>query len=56
MSFNVGDLLVNSNHPKSTVPIAQIAPDLVLADLPRNIMLNTEELEFDQRPEFLLGK
>ncbi|XP_060100725.1 leucine-rich repeat serine/threonine-protein kinase 2 isoform X2 [Heteronotia binoei] len=50
-----GDLLVNSDQPKSTIPIAQIAPDLILADLPRNIMLNTEELEFDQRPEFLLG-
>lgn len=48
--------MVNSDQPKSTIPIAQIAPDLILADLPRNIMLNTEDLEFDQRPEFLLGK
>ncbi|XP_062990196.1 leucine-rich repeat serine/threonine-protein kinase 2 [Elgaria multicarinata webbii] len=50
-----GDLLVNPDKPKSTVPIAQIAPDLILADLPRNIMLNNDELEFDQIPEFLLG-
>ncbi|KAM4677991.1 LOW QUALITY PROTEIN: leucine-rich repeat serine/threonine-protein kinase 2-like [Discoglossus pictus] len=50
-----GDLLVNPNDPRSTIPISQIAPDLVLADLPRNIMLNIEELEFDQAPEFLLG-
>nr|XP_056703232.1 leucine-rich repeat serine/threonine-protein kinase 2 [Euleptes europaea] len=50
-----GDLLVNPDQPKSTIPIAQIAPDLVLADLPRNIMLNTEELRFNQAPEFLLG-
>ncbi|XP_067324906.1 leucine-rich repeat serine/threonine-protein kinase 2 isoform X1 [Anolis sagrei] len=50
-----GDLLVNPNQPKSTIPIAQIAPDLILADLPRNIMLNNDELEFDQTPEFLLG-
>ncbi|XP_048357550.1 leucine-rich repeat serine/threonine-protein kinase 2 [Sphaerodactylus townsendi] len=50
-----GDLLVNPYQPKSTIPIAQIAPDLVLADLPRNIMLNTEELRFNQTPEFLLG-
>ncbi|XP_013920600.1 PREDICTED: leucine-rich repeat serine/threonine-protein kinase 2-like [Thamnophis sirtalis] len=51
-----GDLLINPNQPKSTVPIAQIAPDLILADLPRNIMLNNEELEFHQAPENLLGK
>ncbi|XP_042325555.1 LOW QUALITY PROTEIN: leucine-rich repeat serine/threonine-protein kinase 2 [Sceloporus undulatus] len=50
-----GDLLVNPDQPKSTIPIAQIAPDLILADLPRNIMLNNDELEFDQTPEFLLG-
>uniref|UniRef100_A0A8C3FUU7 non-specific serine/threonine protein kinase n=1 Tax=Chrysemys picta bellii TaxID=8478 RepID=A0A8C3FUU7_CHRPI len=40
---------------KFTIPIAQIAPDLILADLPRNIMLNNDELEFDKAPEFLLG-
>ncbi|XP_075713367.1 leucine-rich repeat serine/threonine-protein kinase 2 [Rhinoderma darwinii] len=50
-----GDLLVNSEDPRSTIPISQIAPDVVLADLPRNIMLNNEELEFDQSPEYLLG-
>ncbi|XP_054844009.1 leucine-rich repeat serine/threonine-protein kinase 2 [Eublepharis macularius] len=50
-----GDLLVNPDQPKSTVPIAQIAPDLLLADLPRNIMLNHEELKFERTPEFLLG-
>ncbi|KAM4748897.1 leucine-rich repeat serine/threonine-protein kinase 2 [Rhinophrynus dorsalis] len=50
-----GDLLINPEDPKATIPISQIAPDLVLADLPRNIMLNNEELEFDQSPEFLLG-
>uniref|UniRef100_A0A670YQE4 non-specific serine/threonine protein kinase n=1 Tax=Pseudonaja textilis TaxID=8673 RepID=A0A670YQE4_PSETE len=50
-----GDLLINPDQPKSTVPIAQIAPDLILADLPRNIMLNNDELEFHQAPENLLG-
>nr|XP_020652644.1 leucine-rich repeat serine/threonine-protein kinase 2 isoform X1 [Pogona vitticeps] len=49
------DLLINPDQPKSTIPIAQIAPDLILADLPRNIMLNNDELEFEQTPEFLLG-
>ncbi|XP_029473217.1 leucine-rich repeat serine/threonine-protein kinase 2 isoform X2 [Rhinatrema bivittatum] len=50
-----GDLLVNPDQPKLTIPISQIAPDLVLADLPRNIMLNSDALEFDDSPEFLLG-
>ncbi|XP_073475784.1 leucine-rich repeat serine/threonine-protein kinase 2 isoform X2 [Aquarana catesbeiana] len=50
-----GDLLVNPEDPRSTIPISQIAPDLVLADLPRNIMLNSEELKFEQSAEFLLG-
>ncbi|XP_062438422.1 leucine-rich repeat serine/threonine-protein kinase 2 isoform X2 [Rhea pennata] len=50
-----GDLLINPDQPRHTIPIAQIAPDLILADLPRNIMLNNDELEFDKAPEFLLG-
>uniref|UniRef100_A0A8C5KHR9 Leucine-rich repeat serine/threonine-protein kinase 2 n=1 Tax=Jaculus jaculus TaxID=51337 RepID=A0A8C5KHR9_JACJA len=50
-----GDLLVNPDQPRFTIPISQIAPDLILADLPRNIMLNNDELEFEQAPEFLLG-
>ncbi|ELK07161.1 Leucine-rich repeat serine/threonine-protein kinase 2 [Pteropus alecto] len=50
-----GDLLVNPHQPRLTIPISQIAPDLILADLPRNIMLNSDELEFEQAPEFLLG-
>lgn len=50
-----GDLLIHPDQPKCTIPISQIAPDLILADLPRNIMLNNDELEFYQTPEFLLG-
>ncbi|KAM5251671.1 leucine-rich repeat serine/threonine-protein kinase 2 isoform 1-T1 [Hipposideros larvatus] len=50
-----GDLLINPDQPRLTIPISQIAPDLVLADLPRNIMLNNDGLEFEQAPEFLLG-
>ncbi|XP_053413257.1 leucine-rich repeat serine/threonine-protein kinase 2 [Nycticebus coucang] len=50
-----GDLLVSPDQPRLTIPISQIAPDLILADLPRNIMLNNDELEFEQAPEFLLG-
>lgn len=48
--------MVDPDQPKHTIPIAQIAPDLMLADLPRNIMLNNDDLEFDEAPEFLLGK
>ncbi|XP_074259183.1 leucine-rich repeat serine/threonine-protein kinase 2 isoform X2 [Saimiri boliviensis] len=54
-SCRKGDLLVNPDQPRLTIPISQIAPDLILADLPRNIMLNNDELEFEQAPEFLLG-
>lgn len=54
--FLLGDLLVNPDEPRHTIPIAQIAPDLILADLPRNIMLNNDDLEFDEAPEFLLGR
>ncbi|XP_036615467.1 leucine-rich repeat serine/threonine-protein kinase 2 [Trichosurus vulpecula] len=50
-----GDLLINPDQPRLTIPISHIAPDLILADLPRNIMLNNDELEFEQAPEFLLG-
>ncbi|XP_043824510.1 leucine-rich repeat serine/threonine-protein kinase 2 isoform X2 [Dromiciops gliroides] len=50
-----GDLLINPDQPKLTIPIGHIAPDLILADLPRHIMLNNDELEFEQAPEFLLG-
>ncbi|XP_061496325.1 leucine-rich repeat serine/threonine-protein kinase 2 isoform X2 [Rhineura floridana] len=50
-----GDLLKNPDQPKYTIAIAQIAPDLVLADLPRNIMLKNDELRLYQTPEFLLG-
>ncbi|XP_044535041.1 leucine-rich repeat serine/threonine-protein kinase 2 [Gracilinanus agilis] len=50
-----GDLLINPDQPRLTIPIGHIAPDLILADLPRNIMLNNDDLEFEQAPEFLLG-
>ncbi|XP_054552771.1 leucine-rich repeat serine/threonine-protein kinase 2 [Talpa occidentalis] len=50
-----GDLLVSPDEPRLTVPIAQIAPDLMLADLPRSIVLRREALELQQAPELLLG-
>ncbi|XP_069048570.1 leucine-rich repeat serine/threonine-protein kinase 2 isoform X2 [Lepisosteus oculatus] len=48
-------LLVNPADPRSTIPISQIAPDLVLCDLPANIMLNSDQLEMDLTSEYLLG-
>uniref|UniRef100_A0A3B3SUJ2 non-specific serine/threonine protein kinase n=1 Tax=Paramormyrops kingsleyae TaxID=1676925 RepID=A0A3B3SUJ2_9TELE len=50
-----GYLLTNPSDPRSTVPISQIAPDLILRDLPASMMLNTEELEIDLSNEYLLG-
>ncbi|KAG2459842.1 LRRK2 kinase, partial [Polypterus senegalus] len=48
-------LLVNPEDSRSTIPISQIAPDLILADLPENIMLISDQLEMDLTAEYLLG-
>ncbi|KAG8510362.1 LOW QUALITY PROTEIN: Leucine-rich repeat serine/threonine-protein kinase 2, partial [Galemys pyrenaicus] len=50
-----GDLLVSRGQPRLTVPIAQVAPDLTLDDLPGRVLLRREALELQQAPEFLLG-
>ncbi|KAK1168977.1 leucine-rich repeat serine/threonine-protein kinase 2 [Acipenser oxyrinchus oxyrinchus] len=49
-------LLVNPEDPRSTIPISQIAPDLVLTDLPANLIINCDQLEIDSSPEYLLGE
>ncbi|MGH0126896.1 UNVERIFIED_CONTAM: hypothetical protein FKN15_034353 [Acipenser sinensis] len=46
---------VNPEDPRSTIPISQIAPDLVLTDLPANLIINCDQLEIDSSPEYLLG-
>ncbi|XP_067860922.1 leucine-rich repeat serine/threonine-protein kinase 2 isoform X2 [Heptranchias perlo] len=50
-----GDFLTCPTDRSTKISISQVAPDLVLFDLPRNIMLDVNQLELEQTPDFLLG-